>query len=62
MGSDDMTRANDIKTGMKFDNYDSTIEVVEVRKVDGGVVVLWNGTFGNEFVASDDGIYLKRVA
>ena len=57
-----MTRANDIKAGMKFDNYDNTIEVVEVTKAKGGVIIRWNGTFGNEFIAADDGIYLNRVA
>ena len=57
-----MTRANDIKAGMKFDNYDNTIEVVEVTKAKGVVIIRWNGTFGNEFIAADDGIYLNRVA
>lgn len=57
-----MTRTADIKVGMKFDNYGTVLEVIEVRKVDGGVIVQWNGSFGNEFIENGYGITLKRIA
>ena len=56
-----MTRTKDIQIGMKFDNFGETLEVVDVRKVDGGVIVQWNGWFGNEFVADNCGIELARA-
>lgn len=56
-----MTRTKDIQIGMKFDNFGETLEVIAVRKVEGGVIVQWSGWFGNEFVADDRGIDLVRA-
>ena len=57
-----MTRAKDIKAGMKFDNYGQTLTVADVRKAHGGVFVMWSGFFGTEFVGYEGGIDMPQVA
>lgn len=56
-----MTRTKDLHIGMKFDNFGEVIEIVDISKSEGGVIVQWNGWFGNEFVSDYSGIELARA-